>query len=131
MSERIGTCSCGQLRVVCQGEPIRVSICHCHACQKRSGGPFAAQARWAKENVRSEGTAQEWVRTGDEGGKATFRFCPTCGSTVFYTLDAMPDLVAVAIGAFCDPTLPTPVYSVYEDRMHPWVRLPDGIEHMA
>ena len=131
MSERVGTCSCGELRVICQGEPIRVSICHCFACQKRSGGPFAAQARWAQENVRTEGTPREWVRTGDEGGKATFRFCTTCGSTLWYTLDGMPGIVAVAIGAFSDTTLPTPVYSVYEDRMHPWVRLPDGIEHMA
>lgn len=130
MSERIGTCQCGQLRVICEGEPLRVGMCHCLECQKRSGGPFAVQARWEKSKVRTEGTPKEWSRKGDEGTSATFRFCPTCGSTVWYTNEGMPDLIAVAVGAFGDKSLPAPKYSVYEDRMHPWVRLPDDIEHL-
>ena len=130
MSERIGTCMCGELRVICEGEPIRVGICHCWECQKRSGAPFAAQARWPRDKVRTEGNPKEWTRTGDEGTKATFRFCPTCGSTLWYTNETMPDLVAVAIGAFSDTSLPAPQYSVYEARKHPWVRLPDDIEHL-
>jgi hypothetical protein len=38
--------------------------------------------------------------------------------------------VAVALGAFADKTFPAPRISVYEARMHSWVGLPDGIEHM-
>lgn len=129
MSERVGTCQCGQIRVICQGEPVRVGICHCFECQKRSGGPFAVQARWEPQNVRTEGTPKEWSRKGDEGTSATFRFCPNCGSTVWYTNEGM-DLIAVAIGAFGDTSLPDPQYSVYEARMHKWVRLPDEIEHL-
>jgi hypothetical protein len=41
----------------------------------------------------------------------------------------MPDLVAVPVGAFADPSFPAPRISVYESRRHPWVQLPDGIEH--
>ena len=26
---------------------------------------------------------------------------------------------------------PSPVFSVYEERMHSWVAMPPGIEHMA
>jgi hypothetical protein len=130
MSERIGTCSCGQLRVICEGEPLRVSMCHCFACQKRSGAPFAVQARWPREKVRTEGTAHEWKRTGDEGSTATFRFCPTCGSTLWYTADKMPDVIAVAVGAFSDTSLPVPIYSVYNGRKHPWVVLPEGTERI-
>jgi hypothetical protein len=127
--ERIATCSCGQLRIVCEGEPIRVSICHCYACQKRSGSVFAAQARWPNERVTPSGRAKEWVRVGDEGGKATFRFCPECGSTVYYELDGMPGVTAVAVGAFADATFPGPIYSVYEARKHGWVVVPADIEH--
>ena len=86
---RTATCSCGQLRIVCEGEPIRVSICHCYACQKRTGSVFGAQARWPNERVRSSGRATEWVRVGDEGSKITFRFCPDCGSTVYYDIDTV------------------------------------------
>ena len=46
--------------------------------------------------------------------------CPTCGSTVFYTMEAEPDMIAVAIGAFADPDFPAPTRSVYEGRRHRW-----------
>ncbi len=130
MESRLALCSCGQLSAVCSGDPVRVSICHCLACQRRTGSVFAAQARWPKSRVRCEGTASTWTRTGDEGGTCTFHFCPHCGATVYYTADDLPDVIAIPIGAFADPQFPTPTFSVYEVRKHPWVRLPDDIEHM-
>lgn len=131
-SSRTAQCSCGQLQIVCSGEPIRVSICHCLACQRRTGSPFGEQARWPATNVQTRGRATEYVRVGDEGGRITQRFCPTCGSTVYYDIDSMPGVIAVPVGAFADPAFPSPTFSVYEDRKHGWVVLPDeGIEHMA
>ena len=37
MSERTASCSCGQLSAIVVGEPLRISICHCLACQQRTG----------------------------------------------------------------------------------------------
>jgi hypothetical protein len=130
MSSRRAQCSCGQLTVTCEGDPVRVSICHCLDCQRRTGSPFAQQARWAAENVKVEGTSSDFVRVGDSGMTATFRFCPSCGSTVFYEIDKMPGVIAVPVGAFADPSFPTPTYSVYEARKHRWVHVPDDIEHI-
>lgn len=130
MVERTALCQCGQLKAVCEGDPVRVSVCHCLDCQRRSGSAFAAQARWPKERVRIEGERREWSRVGDEGGGADFRFCPRCGSTVFYTNRSMPDLIAVAVGALADPSLPLPAYSVYEGRKHPWVTV-EAAEHLG
>jgi hypothetical protein len=126
---RIATCSCGQLRVTCTGEPVRVSMCHCLACQKRTGSTFGAQARWPRDKVAIDGRSTEYVRIGDSGNRATFHFCPHCGSTVYYRLDDIPDVVAVAIGAFADPSFPPPKFSVYEARMHAWTGVPEGAEH--
>jgi hypothetical protein len=39
----------------------------------------------------------------------------------------MFDVLVIAVGAFADPTVPPPVFSIYEARMHPWVQLPDSI----
>ena len=130
MTVRIATCRCGQYRATCTGEPVRVSVCHCLDCKKRSGSAFAAQARWPDEQVTQEGDFREWSAAGDSGKIATFRFCPTCGSTVTYAHEDMPGLTAVAIGAFGEPGFPPPIYSVYEERMHSWVAIVgDGIEH--
>lgn len=127
---RTATCSCGQLRVVVEGEPVRVSVCHCRACQRRTGSAFGVQARWHKDRVRTEGEAHTWCRVGDDGTTLEHRFCPNCGSTVWYTQDVTPDLVAVAVGAFGDPAFPAPTRSVYEEFRHLWVGLPDGIERL-
>jgi len=130
MTNRLASCSCGKLAVSTRGEPVRVSICHCLACQKRTGSVFGAQARFPADAVTVEGQSREYVRVGDEGTSARFHFCPECGATVFYRLDAIPGVVAVPVGAFADPGFPQPRVSVYEVRQHPWVRLPDGIEHL-
>ncbi|MGN6819473.1 MAG: GFA family protein [Sphingomonas sp.] len=127
---RRATCACRQLAIECVGEPVRVSVCHCLECQKRSGSSFAAQARFPADRVTISGQSRQWTRVGDEGGKGTFDFCPDCGSTVFYRVSADPDLVAVAVGAFAEPGFPAPNYSVYEERKHGWVEIVgEGIDH--
>ena len=125
---REAACSCGQLRVTVEGEPVRISMCHCFECQRQTGSAFSMQARYPKENVRVEGRYTDYVRLNDEAGEErTFHFCPDCGSTVFYQTD--PELIAVRIGAFADPTFPPPWFSVWEEgRRHPWVTPPEGAE---
>ena len=131
MTTRNAICSCGQLRLTCTGEPVRISICHCLACQQRTGSVFATQARFRRDAVVIDGNSTTFARTGDSGGTATFHFCPTCGSTVYWELDSAPDVIAVAVGNFADPSFPKPRYAVYEARRHPWVNIDDdgSIEH--
>ena len=131
MTARTASCSCGQLQARVTGEPVRISVCHCLACQRRTGSVFGAQARFPAEMVTVEGTSTAFTRVGDSGGAARFHFCPRCGATVYYTLVGKEDVVAIPVGAFADPAFPAPSFSVYEDRMHAWVRMPDGIERMA
>jgi hypothetical protein len=126
MATRDASCSCGQLRLTVEGEPVRVSICHCLACQRRTGSAFGFQARYPRDQVRIDGDAHEYVRVSDEGEPRTYNFCPQCGSTVYYVLDSAPDVVAVAVGAFADPGFPEPAFSVWESRRHAWVTPPDG-----
>ena len=121
---RKASCSCGQLTLLCEGTPTRVGICHCLACQLRTGSAFGVQARFPRDKVTIAGTATEWTRTGDDGGRVTLRFCATCGATVYYTLAQEPELVGVPVGAFADPSFPPPTYSVYEARRHAWVQTP-------
>jgi hypothetical protein len=127
---RIASCSCGELKATVVGEPIRVSVCHCLACQQRTGSVFGAQARFPAAAVTISGKSREYVRIGDSGGAAHFRFCPSCGATVFYTIANNTEHIAIPVGAFADPGFPAPVFSVYEERMHPWVSLPSSMEHM-
>lgn len=129
MTTRQAACSCGQLGLEVRGDPIRVSVCHCLACQRRTGSTYGAQARFAASDVTVRGQSKAYVRIGDSGGRITFHFCPQCGSTVYYQIDAVPEAIAVPVGGFADPQFPAPRVSVYEARRHAWVSVPDGVEH--
>lgn len=131
VAKREAACSCGQLQAVAEGEPIRVSVCHCLACQRRTGSAFGFQARYLRERVSLSGQSREFVRISDDGDSRTFNFCPECGATVYYGLGSEPDVVAIPVGAFADPAFPPPRRSVYESRKHKWVTLPSGVEHHA
>ena len=100
-------------------------MCHCTACQKRTGSPFGVQARFPKERVTVEGRATEYVRVADSNEKVTSRFCPTCGATVYYELDVVPGFVGVPVGGFADPSFPAPTVSVYGERRYPWAAMPN------
>jgi hypothetical protein len=127
MTTRTASCSCGQLRIDVGGEPRGVGVCHCLACQQRTGSVFAALAAFAAP-YQVSGQATEYVRTGDAGARFRFRFCPVCGTTVFHTEEGFEDRsVSVAVGAFADPTFPAPTVSVYDCRRHPWLQLPPGV----
>ena len=128
---REAACSCGQLRVRVEGDPVRISLCHCLACKRRTGSAFGYQARFLAENAEIEGRHTDYTRISDQedGHAHTFSFCPACGATVFYTSEGMPELIAIPVGAFADPAFPAPTVSVYELRKHAWVEPPEPIEH--
>jgi len=119
MTVRTASCACGQLRVTCEGEPDRISICHCLECQKRSGNVFATQARFPSERVAIAGQANQWSRRGGSGQPTTFNFCPICGVTLYWEPNDTAGFVTVPVGCFADPGFPPPHVSVYEERRHP------------
>lgn len=122
MTTRQATCNCSQLHLACEGEPKRISMCHCLECQRRTGGVFANQAWFGRDQVVSmSGSATEYKRVSDSGKTLAFHFCPICGSTVYWEAEAFPGLVAVAVGSFADPNFPAPGFSVWERRQHNWV----------
>lgn len=129
---RRAQCRCGQLSATVTGEPVRISVCHCLACQRRTGSPFAAQARYAAADVTIEGRSRVWEQFADSGNKAYYHWCPDCGCDVWYQGGAgLPDAIAIPIGTFADPAFPAPGFSVWEKRRHRWVAiLGDEVEHL-
>ena len=133
MTERIASCRCGQLKATVTGDPVRLSVCHCLNCKKRSGSAFAVQARWPADQVTIEGQSKGFELIADSGNRATFHFCPDCGSDVYYEINGKFDgLIAIPLGAFDDPYFASPKFSVWEERKNDWVDIVgDDIDHMS
>ena len=74
MTTRHAACSCGQLHLKIEGEPTRVSMCHCLECQRRTGAVISNQARFRREQVTGGGQATAWKRVAESGNALTFIF---------------------------------------------------------
>jgi hypothetical protein len=124
---RTASCQCGQLSATCTGDPIRVSVCHCYDCQRRSGSAFAVQARFPADVVTITGEHKVYAQVSASGNRADFHFCPNCGGTLWY--HALPDraLYAIPVGAFADKDFPTPEYTVWVERKHKWVTIGEEV----
>jgi len=61
MTTRHAACSCGQLHLTIEGEAARISMCHCLACQRRTGAVISNQARFRREQVTFAGKATRGI----------------------------------------------------------------------
>jgi hypothetical protein len=123
MATRQAACHCGQLRLDVEGDPFVVGICHCLACQRRTGSAFGMQAAFEPAQVTVSGRYNTYRRISDEADLKPhdFHFCPECGSQVFYTEPDEPDLIVVSVGSFADPAFPPPTEAGYDSRRHHWL----------
>ena len=124
---RQATCQCGQLRVTTVGDPDLVMACNCLACQRRTGSPFGVGAYFRKEVARTEGEPRIHTRVADSGLDVAIRFCPECGTSVYWTAEIRPEHVGVAVGCFGEPHFVQPVRAIWSQSKHPWVRFPDCV----
>ncbi len=116
--EREARCHCGQLRVVTMGDPMRVVVCHCEDCQRRTGSGFNVGAVFEPGNVQPEGRSTSYQRTGELGIEIEFHFCPVCGSNVYWHFE---ELIVVAAGCYADPAFPAPNVSLYGRSRNHWL----------
>jgi hypothetical protein len=100
MSDKIhtGGCQCGAVRFRVEGALGDASVCHCRMCQKAFGSFYAAlvSVRDAKL-IWTRGEPKKF----QSSNAAARGFCANCGTPLTYEA---PDGIAIAIGAFDDPT---------------------------
>lgn len=125
---REAACACGGLKVRLRGEPMKVSSCCCQQCQRRTGSFYGVTAFFEEGQMTGrDGAERVFRRTGESGKPLDFRFCPDCGSTVWWTAGARPGLVMVAGGAFADAGFPAPERIIWTEHRNPWVRTPADV----
>ena len=128
MTSRTARCHCGRIELSCEGDPRKISMCHCLDCQRRTGSPFSIAVFYSRDKVRVErGSPSSFERQSASGKPVTFHFCGRCGSNLYWEPERLPALVGVAAGAFADPDFPMPEQSVWTRDKHCWLTLPATI----
>jgi hypothetical protein len=121
---RTALCRCGGCAIDVQGEPVSNLICHCKSCRRRSGGPCGWTATFAVDQVRGRRGEFKIYHSHGAVGRVANSFCATCGTTLFFTPEDHPGIIACAGGCFVDPPLAEPGLSASDDQRCAWLHLP-------
>lgn len=127
--QRMGQCSCGSVKVTVEGDPSAVVACHCLECQRRTGSVFGVGAYFPEEKAKFSGETTQYSRLTGSGQPFVAHFCPSCGTTLYWRVGQSSGLVGIAVGAFADPSFPSPVRSVWEQSRHAWVDVSAAVQH--
>jgi len=115
-----GGCACGANRYEIDGEPVVSVHCQCRDCQRKSGTGHGSYLAFQGAGVKLTGDPKRWDLVGDSGNVKTRAFCPTCGSPLYITNAAMPNLIAVHAASLDDPGRFKPQMVMYGVRGHAW-----------
>ena len=115
-----GGCACGAIRYEISGEPLLENHCQCRDCQRKSGTGHGSYLTFPRAGVALQGKATHWDLMGDSGNVKTRAFCPVCGSPVYMTFAAGPDVFTVHAASLDDPGLFKPQVVTYGVRGHAW-----------
>ncbi|MCW5735188.1 MAG: GFA family protein [Enhydrobacter sp.] len=119
-----GGCACGAVRYEISAEPIFMNHCQCRDCQQVSGTGHGSYLTFpSRTEVEVAGAATEWDSVADSGAVKTRGFCPACGSPVYLTFAAMPDLFTVHAASLDDPSRFAPQMTTYAVRGPAWDHL--------
>jgi len=131
MAKISGGCSCGKARFSADADPTFVAVCHCNACQKSSGSAFAVIVAFPAPALVVTGEVTTFDSKGDSGLGKHYRFCPNCGSPVYSSVDAIPDMLMVRAGSLDDPSWVKPAMEIQCDEKQRWVALGGEIKSFA
>jgi hypothetical protein len=118
-----GGCACGALRYTIVGEPVFSNDCQCRDCQRESGTGHGSHLSFQREGVTVTGDARSWDMVADSGNVKTRSFCPTCGSPVYMTFSAMPDIFTIRAASLDEPARYRPQVVTYTASGHAWDHL--------
>lgn len=119
-----GGCACGAIRYEIAAEPVFSNECQCRQCQQVSGtGHGSYMSFVGQDAVQLKGNASHWTMTADSGKEKTRAFCPACGSPVYQTYPAMPDVITIHAASLDEPDRYKPQVVTYASRAHDWDRV--------
>jgi hypothetical protein len=123
MKAHTGRCSCGAVHFSIT-RFLYVLACHCDACKRRTGSAFGLSVPVEAEDISIfSGKTATFIRTAESGRKVHYEFCPTCGTTVRWSLDRVSNRYIFAAGTFDAIQELKAVGEMYTAVALPWARL--------
>lgn len=99
--EAKGSCHCGAIGYAVSGEPVYHALCHCSDCRRATGAPAVSWALFPRDAVTIAGAPQAYASSE----QAQRHFCGECGTSLFYTNEAIfPGQIDIQSATLDDPS---------------------------
>lgn len=119
---RTGGCLCGAVKYKISAEPLLSRICWCRTCQKISGNG-TANVIFPSAAIEVSGTMSCFTSSADSGNQISRHFCPVCGTHLFASSSASPQLRVVRQGTMTDPSSIKPQINMWTSSAPSWACL--------
>jgi len=121
-----GSCLCGSIRFEITGDLPPIQVCHCGACRKAQGTPFATNLPVAVADFRFT-SGQETLRVYESSPGKERVFCGRCGSPIFSRAVAVPGVVRVRAGTLDAPVSARPAVHNFVGSKADWWEITDAL----
>lgn len=122
-----GSCLCKAVMYELSEPPEELSNCHCINCRKSHGAAYATYAH-IRANALSFTVGKDSLvsyRSSSEGERL---FCPTCGSSILFLYNKMPEAAWIAAGTLDDDPGIRPTEHIFVSSRAAWHEISDEIE---
>jgi len=119
-----GTCFCGEIAGELHGSPFWVCYDHDDDRRRAIGGPLTI---WVGVRPNQFRITQGMSRSFSKTPGVVRTFCATCGTSISYRDEGLPDELYLTIGFFNHPERFQPEAHAYWSGRLPWIEIPDGL----
>ena len=123
-----GSCACGAVTFRIAGEPFAVRQCWCRHCQKLAAGGPTHNAFFPADAIAVTGTVASNAHRADSGNELTWYFCPACGTQLFGSSSARPQMRAVRLGSLDHAHDLEPTAAIWLQEAPAWVKIDPAME---
>ena len=130
---RIARCCCKNLSIEVAGDPEIYGICHCDNCKARTGSAFGISSYFSIGDVVKiigESTIYKFHNLKKEHEQER-HFCTNCGTTLYWYVSDMPNLIGVSGGCFIENNLGVPMFSANNKTICSWLSINSDIRTIA
>jgi len=131
MSVFSGKCLCGNVSYQCHSEPKAVFNCHCEDCRRATGSVFGTNLFVPEAKVEISGAVSSYSHISDSGSTMTKRFCPNCGSLLFGSNSAKPNVVSIRAGTVDQLALIKPQINLFMDKKVPSTSIDENLKQAS
>jgi hypothetical protein len=122
-----GSCLCGAVAFIVEGQPLRCRYCHCSRCRKAHSAAHATNLVTAADGVRfTRGEDRLASYKVPDSDRFVQVFCTTCGSKV-PRINRERDYAVIPMGALDDDPGIRAQCHIFVPFKAPWFEIADGL----